>query len=49
MPISEQLCYKFIFCIEGADTATNIKWVMSSNSLCVMPKPNMKLGLWKED
>ena len=39
MPISEQLCYKFIFCIEGADTATNIKWVMSSNSLCVMPKP----------
>ena len=39
MPISTQLCYKFIFCIEGADTATNIKWVMSSNSLCVMPKP----------
>ena len=39
MPISRQLCYKFIFCIEGADTATNIKWVMSSNSLCVMPKP----------
>ena len=39
MPISKQLCYKFIFCIEGADTATNIKWVMSSNSLCVMPKP----------
>ena len=39
MPISKQLNYKFIFCIEGADTATNIKWVMSSNSLCVMPKP----------
>ncbi len=39
MPIYKQLSYKFIFCIEGADTATNIKWVMSSNSLCVMPKP----------
>ena len=39
LPIREQLNYKFIFCIEGADTATNIKWVMSSNSLCVMPKP----------
>jgi hypothetical protein len=39
MPISEQLHYKFIFCIEGVDTATSIKWVMSSNSVCVMPKP----------
>jgi len=39
MPIIEQLDYKFIFCIEGVDTATSIKWVMSSNSVCVMPKP----------
>ena len=39
MSINEQLDYKFIFCIEGVDTATNIKWVMSSNSVCVMPKP----------
>ena len=39
MPITEQLDYKFIFCIEGVDTATSIKWVMSSNSVCVMPKP----------
>ena len=39
MPISKQLRFKFIFCIEGADTATNVKWVMSSNSVCVMPKP----------
>ena len=42
MPVSEQLKYKFIFCIEGADTATNIKWVMSSNSVCVMPQPKYK-------
>jgi hypothetical protein len=39
MSISEQLEYKFIFCPEGNDVATNLKWVMSSNSLCFMPKP----------
>ena len=39
MPIYDQLAYKSIFCIEGVDTATSIKWVMSSNSVCVMPKP----------
>ncbi len=39
MPIEQQLKHKFIFCIEGADTATNMKWVLNSNSVCVMPKP----------
>ena len=39
MSIYDQLAYKFIFCLEGVDTATSIKWVMSSNSVCVMPKP----------
>ena len=39
MSIYDQLAYKFIFCIEGVDTATSIKWVMSSNSICIMPKP----------
>jgi len=39
LSITEQLTYKFIFCIEGNDVATNLKWVMSSNSLCIMPKP----------
>jgi len=35
----EQLDYKFIMCLEGHDVATNLKWVMSSNSLAVMPRP----------
>ena len=35
----EQLQYKFIFCPEGRDVATSLKWIFSSNSLCVMPKP----------
>lgn len=39
MTVPEQLGYKFIACIEGNDVATNLKWVMSSNSLAVMPAP----------
>jgi hypothetical protein len=39
LTISEHLDYKFILCLEGWDVATNLKWVMSSNSLAVMPKP----------
>jgi len=39
MGIEQQLAYKFILCIEGNDVATNLKWVMSSNSIAVMPKP----------
>jgi hypothetical protein len=39
MSIDEQLEYKFILCLEGNDVATNLKWVMSSNSIAVMPRP----------
>lgn len=39
MTVDEQLQYKFIVCVEGNDVATNLKWVMSSNSLPVMPAP----------
>jgi len=39
MTISEHLEYKFILCLEGWDVASNLKWVMSSNSLAVMTKP----------
>lgn len=37
--IREHLDYKFIMALEGNDVATNLKWVMSSNSLAVMPRP----------
>ena len=33
------LKYKFILSLEGNDVATNLKWIMSSNSIAVMPKP----------
>lgn len=39
MSIANQLEYKFIISVEGNDVATNLKWIMSSNSLCFMTKP----------
>jgi len=39
MSIEEHLNFKFILCLEGNDVASNLKWVMSSNSIAVMPEP----------
>jgi hypothetical protein len=39
MSIPDQLQYKFIMSIEGNDVASNLKWIMSSNSVCFMPAP----------
>lgn len=39
MSIKQQLEHKFIFSIEGNDVATNLKWIMASNSLCFMKRP----------
>jgi hypothetical protein len=37
--IAAHLKYKFILSLEGNDVATNLKWIMSSNSIAVMPRP----------
>lgn len=37
--IADHLDYKYILALEGNDVATNLKWIMSSNSIAVMPKP----------
>ena len=42
MSIEDQLDFKFIACIEGNDVATNLKWVMASNSVAVMPRPKIE-------
>jgi len=42
LSIKEQLQYKFILSIEGNDVATNLKWIMFSNSLCFMPTPKFE-------
>lgn len=36
---TEQMRYRYIISIEGNDVATNLKWIMASNSLCLMPAP----------
>lgn len=38
MTIPEHLDYKFIMSLEGNDVASNLKWVMSSNSIAISPK-----------
>lgn len=44
LPIHEMLKYKYLISIEGNDVATNIKWIMASNSLLLMPTP--KIDSW---
>jgi hypothetical protein len=39
LTLYQHLDYKFIMSLEGYDVASNLKWVMSSNSLAVMPRP----------
>lgn len=38
LTIGEHLDYKFIMSLEGNDVASNLKWVMSSNSIAVTPR-----------
>jgi hypothetical protein len=39
LSIAQQLRYRYVISLEGNDVATNLKWIMSSNSLCLMPPP----------
>ena len=39
LSISQQLRYRYIVSLEGNDVATNLKWILNSNSLCLMPLP----------
>ncbi len=39
MSLWEHLDYKFIMALEENDVASNLKWIMSSNSIAVMPRP----------
>ena len=36
---SEQMAYRYVISIEGNDVASNLKWILASNSLCLMPAP----------
>lgn len=39
LTIRDHLRYRFIMALEGNDVASNLKWIMSSNSIAVMPRP----------
>lgn len=39
MSIAKHLDYRYIMALEGNDVASNLKWIMSSNSIAVMPRP----------
>ena len=39
MSVNAHYKYKFIFSVEGNDIASNLRWILSSNSLCFMQKP----------
>lgn len=53
MSLYDHLDYRYIMSLEGNDVASNLKWVMSSNSIAVMPKPKYETwfmeGLLKPD
>ena len=42
MSIQKQLNYKYIISIEGNDVASNLKWILYSNSVVLMPKPKCR-------
>lgn len=42
MSQSDQLRYKYIISVEGNDVATNLPWIMASNSLAFMKKPKFE-------
>lgn len=39
LSIFDHLNFRYIMALEGNDVASNLKWVMSSNSIAVMPTP----------
>jgi hypothetical protein len=42
LSLKEMLQYKYILSVEGNDVATNLKWVMCSQSLVVAPRPQIE-------
>lgn len=42
LSIDQQLESKFVLSIEGNDVATNLKWILASNSVCLMRRPRFE-------
>lgn len=37
---TEQMLFRYVISVEGVDVATNLKWILASSSLCLMPAPS---------
>lgn len=48
LSLYEHLDYRYIMALEGNDVASNLRWVMSSNSLAVMPRPTCESWFMEE-
>jgi hypothetical protein len=48
LSIKELLQYKYILSVEGHDVATNLKWILKSNSLLFMHKPCIESWIMEE-
>lgn len=48
LSLYEHLDFRYIMALEGNDVASNLRWVMSSNSLAVMPKPTCESWFMEE-
>ncbi len=46
--IKDQLKYKFIISLEGNDVASNLRWVLASNSIPIMTKPHWQSWIMEE-
>lgn len=46
--IKDQLKYKFIISLEGNDVASNLRWILSSNSVPIMKKPCWQSWIMEE-
>ncbi|UOP04521.1 glycosyl transferase family 90 [Conchiformibius kuhniae] len=45
LTVAEQLRHRFVLSIEGNDVATNLKWILASQSVCVMTQPRYETWL----
>lgn len=45
LSIEEQLRYKYVVSVDGNDVATNLKWILLSNSIPLMPVPRVESWL----
>ena len=48
MSLYEHLDFRYIMALEGYDVASNLRWVMSSNSIAVMPRPTCESWFMEE-